>query len=148
MYTRFFQSVVDMNRYDSRRSFQHQCIHCQESGRGLYKVSSQLGQFYDFSLSYRLEINRNCPNAMLLIITNPVNSTVAIATEVFKKAGCYDPNRYNSDNILKMWCTYHCTYRCHELCIYILSLSSPLLLQNLWCNHAGCCSSQHICCRS
>lgn len=36
---------------------------------------------------------KNCPNAMVLVITNPVNSTVAIATEVFKSAGCYDPNR-------------------------------------------------------
>lgn len=36
---------------------------------------------------------RNCPKAMILVITNPVNSTVPIASEVFKKAGCYDPNR-------------------------------------------------------
>ncbi|XP_072013218.1 malate dehydrogenase, mitochondrial-like [Amphiura filiformis] len=34
-----------------------------------------------------------CPDAMICIITNPVNSTVPIATEVFKKAGVYDPNR-------------------------------------------------------
>lgn len=31
---------------------------------------------------------------MILVITNPVNSTVPIAVEVFKKAGCYDPKRY------------------------------------------------------
>ena len=30
---------------------------------------------------------------MILVITNPVNSTVPIASEVFKKAGCYDPTR-------------------------------------------------------
>ena len=30
---------------------------------------------------------------MILVITNPVNSTVPIASEVFKKADCYDPNR-------------------------------------------------------
>lgn len=36
---------------------------------------------------------RNCPDAMLLIITNPVNSTVPIAAETFKKAGCYNPRR-------------------------------------------------------
>ena len=46
------------------------------------------------SLLYNILITRNCPKAMVLVITNPVNSTVAIATEVFKKAGCYDPNRY------------------------------------------------------
>jgi len=36
---------------------------------------------------------RHCPKAMILIISNPVNSTVPIASEVFKKHGCYDPNR-------------------------------------------------------
>jgi malate dehydrogenase len=36
---------------------------------------------------------RACPNALLNIISNPVNSTVPIASEVFKKAGCYDPKK-------------------------------------------------------
>jgi malate dehydrogenase len=36
---------------------------------------------------------KTCPKAMICIITNPVNSTVPIAAEVFKKAGVYDPNR-------------------------------------------------------
>ena len=36
---------------------------------------------------------RNCPEAMICIVTNPVNSTVPIATKVFEKAGCYNPNR-------------------------------------------------------
>lgn len=36
---------------------------------------------------------KNCPKACLAIISNPVNSTVPIASEVFKKAGVYDPNR-------------------------------------------------------
>lgn len=31
--------------------------------------------------------------AMVNIISNPVNSTVPIAAEVFKKAGCYDPKK-------------------------------------------------------
>ncbi|KAI9481864.1 Malate dehydrogenase, cytoplasmic [Coemansia sp. RSA 989] len=34
-----------------------------------------------------------CPKAKLLIISNPVNSTVPIATEVFKKAGVYDAKK-------------------------------------------------------
>ncbi|KAJ2832570.1 Malate dehydrogenase, cytoplasmic [Coemansia furcata] len=34
-----------------------------------------------------------CPKAKLLIISNPVNSTVPIASEVFKKAGVYDANK-------------------------------------------------------
>jgi malate dehydrogenase len=35
----------------------------------------------------------NCPKAFVGIITNPVNGTVPIAAEVFKKAGTYDPRR-------------------------------------------------------
>jgi malate dehydrogenase len=34
-----------------------------------------------------------CPKAIVHIISNPVNSTVPIAAEVFKKAGVYDPQR-------------------------------------------------------
>ncbi|KAJ2664740.1 Malate dehydrogenase, cytoplasmic [Coemansia sp. RSA 1200] len=34
-----------------------------------------------------------CPKAKILVISNPVNSTVPITTEVFKKAGVYDPKR-------------------------------------------------------
>lgn len=36
---------------------------------------------------------QNCPKAILCIISNPVNSTVPIASEVYKKAGVYDPKR-------------------------------------------------------
>jgi len=34
-----------------------------------------------------------CPGAKLLIISNPVNSTVPIAAEVLKKKNCYDPKK-------------------------------------------------------
>merc|ERR1711939_1045378 len=34
-----------------------------------------------------------CPKAFVCIISNPVNSTVPIAVEVFKKAGVFDPKR-------------------------------------------------------
>jgi len=34
-----------------------------------------------------------CPQAHILVIANPVNSTVPIVAEVFKKAGVYDKNR-------------------------------------------------------
>ena len=34
-----------------------------------------------------------CPKAMILIISNPVNSTVPIAAEVLRRRGCYDPRR-------------------------------------------------------
>ncbi len=38
-------------------------------------------------------VAKNCPNACIGIITNPVNSTVAIAAEVLKKAGVYNPKK-------------------------------------------------------
>jgi malate dehydrogenase len=36
---------------------------------------------------------RNSPKAFILVISNPVNSTVPIAAEVLKAAGVYDPKR-------------------------------------------------------
>ena len=36
---------------------------------------------------------QHCPEAMICVISNPVNSTIPIATEVFKKHGAYDPNK-------------------------------------------------------
>lgn len=38
-------------------------------------------------------IAKYCPNALINMISNPVNSTVPIAAEVFKNAGTYDPKR-------------------------------------------------------
>uniref|UniRef100_A0A452ZZ98 Malate dehydrogenase n=1 Tax=Aegilops tauschii subsp. strangulata TaxID=200361 RepID=A0A452ZZ98_AEGTS len=38
-------------------------------------------------------IARHCPNALVNMISNPVNSTVPIAAEVFKKAGTYDEKK-------------------------------------------------------
>ncbi|KAK9868231.1 hypothetical protein WJX84_011521 [Apatococcus fuscideae] len=38
-------------------------------------------------------IAKYCPKAWVAIISNPVNSTVPIAAEVFKKAGMYDPRK-------------------------------------------------------
>jgi malate dehydrogenase len=36
---------------------------------------------------------KNCPKAFMCIISNPVNSTVPIVAEVFKKHNVYDPKR-------------------------------------------------------
>jgi len=36
---------------------------------------------------------KHCPKAHLLIISNPVNSTVPIAAEILKRHGVYDPKR-------------------------------------------------------
>lgn len=38
-------------------------------------------------------IAKYSPEAKILVISNPVNSTVPIVAEIFKKAGKYDPNR-------------------------------------------------------
>ncbi|KAM7251035.1 hypothetical protein ACFE04_022918 [Oxalis oulophora] len=38
-------------------------------------------------------IAKCCPRAIVNVISNPVNSTVPIAAEVFKKAGTYDPKK-------------------------------------------------------
>ncbi|KAJ6850955.1 malate dehydrogenase, mitochondrial [Iris pallida] len=38
-------------------------------------------------------IAKYCPNAIVNMISNPVNSTVPIASEVFKKAGTYDEKK-------------------------------------------------------
>jgi malate dehydrogenase len=38
-------------------------------------------------------VAQSCPKAQILIISNPVNSTVPIAATVLKKAGVYDPTR-------------------------------------------------------
>ncbi|OCA52526.1 malate dehydrogenase [Photorhabdus namnaonensis] len=39
------------------------------------------------------QVAKTCPKALIGIITNPVNTTVAIAAEVLKTAGVYDKNR-------------------------------------------------------
>ncbi|TRY98676.1 hypothetical protein DNTS_033430 [Danionella cerebrum] len=36
---------------------------------------------------------RHCPQAMICIIANPVNSTIPITSEVLKKHGVYNPNK-------------------------------------------------------
>jgi malate dehydrogenase len=38
-------------------------------------------------------VAKHCPQAIINIISNPVNSTVPIAAEVLKIAGVYDPRR-------------------------------------------------------
>lgn len=38
-------------------------------------------------------IAENAPKAFVLVISNPVNSTVPIFAEVFKKKSTYDPKR-------------------------------------------------------
>jgi malate/lactate dehydrogenase len=39
-------------------------------------------------------IAETAPKAFVLVISNPVNSTVPIVAEVFKKHGVFDPKRF------------------------------------------------------
>jgi malate dehydrogenase len=39
------------------------------------------------------QIAKTCPEAIICIISNPVNSTVPIAAEIMKKHGCFSPSR-------------------------------------------------------
>jgi len=53
----------------------------------LFEVNASLNK------SFAEAVAKNCPNAMVAIISNPVNSTVPIFAETLKKAGCYDPKK-------------------------------------------------------
>lgn len=39
------------------------------------------------------EVARTCPQAISCVVTNPVNSTVPVATEALRKEGVFDPTR-------------------------------------------------------
>merc|ERR1711981_1137894 len=45
------------------------------------------------NMNFAKAVAKNCPNAFVAIISNPVNSTVPIFAEQMKKEGCYDPKR-------------------------------------------------------
>ena len=68
------------------------------------------------------------PKAFVLVISNPVNSTVPIVAEVFKHHGVYDPKR----------CVKH-------LLTWRICPISYCWVQNLWCYYTGCCTSIHVC---
>ena len=45
-------------------------------------------------------IAKAAPKAFVLVISNPVNSTVPIVAEVFKQHGVFDPKRCDTLNLL------------------------------------------------
>jgi malate dehydrogenase len=53
----------------------------------LFEVNATLNK------NFATAVAKNCPNAFVAIISNPVNSTVPIFAEQLKKLGCYDPKR-------------------------------------------------------
>merc|ERR1712216_103321 len=48
---------------------------------------------FEVNASLNMNVAKNCPKALVAIISNPVNSTVPIFAEQMKKEGCYDANR-------------------------------------------------------
>jgi len=71
-----------------------------------------------------------CPKAAVLIISNPVNSTVPIAAEVFKKAGTYDPKKCEPTP------PFASRFRKRTDPILTRPSRSPGSFQALWCHHA------------
>ena len=43
---------------------------------------------------------KNCPSALLCVITNPINAIIPIVSELYRRAGCYDPRRIFGINTL------------------------------------------------
>jgi malate dehydrogenase len=53
----------------------------------LFAVNAKLNR------NFAIAVAKNCPKALVAIISNPVNSTVPIFAETMKELGCYDANR-------------------------------------------------------
>merc|ERR1719198_2566714 len=53
----------------------------------LFEVNATLNK------NFATAVAKNCPNALVAIISNPVNSTVPIFAEQMKKLGCYDARK-------------------------------------------------------
>ncbi|KAI0781262.1 malate dehydrogenase [Trametes elegans] len=62
-------------------------VYCRQTRDDLFKINA--GIVRDLATG----IATTAPKAFVLVISNPVNSTVPIVAEVFKKHGVYDPKR-------------------------------------------------------
>ena len=58
-----------------------------------YLLLSFLSLFLGIVANLAQAASEVCPDAIIAIISNPVNSTVPIASEIYKKAGVYNPNK-------------------------------------------------------
>jgi lactate/malate dehydrogenase, alpha/beta C-terminal domain len=58
-----------------------------------HMVVPQFGRLLCELLTPALRVLQACPMAWVLIVTNPVNSTVPIARKIFQEKGCYDAAR-------------------------------------------------------
>lgn len=81
-----------------------------------------------------------CPKAAVLIISNPVNSTVPIAAEVFKKAGTFDPKKCVVAFLAPSM------GGSERVEVQGLTIALAFIEQALRCHHPRRCSIQHLCC--
>ena len=72
------------------RLFGHFCV---SSSSPFFRVLSFVPRFPGIVKRLVESCAKFCPDAVLAIISNPVNSTVPIAAEVLKKHGVYDPRK-------------------------------------------------------
>lgn len=70
-------------------------------------------------------IAKCCPNAIVNVISNPVNSTVPIAAEVFKKAGTFDPKKLLGVTMLDV-----VRANTFVVCMHLVKFSHVSLLPN------------------
>ena len=71
-------------------------------------------------------IAKTCPKAFILVISNPVNSTVPIVAEVLKQHGAFDPKRYHQKPALD-----HMNYLLTNLITGPGFLASPLWMSSV-----------------
>lgn len=75
-------------------------------------------------------IAKCCPKAIVNVISNPVNSTVPIAAEVFQKAGIFDPRKLLGVTMLDV-----VRANTFVVCNYLLGINSSY---NLFCFTGRC----------
>jgi malate dehydrogenase len=83
-------------------------------------------------------IVKSCPNAIVNLISNPVNSTVPIAAEVFKKAGTYDPKRLLGVTTLDVVRANTFVVSIAFLFYLIIEFPSYYCMNTCWCMFFSC----------
>lgn len=89
----------------------------------------------------------HCPEALLNIISNPVNSTVPIAAETLKSMGVYDPKKVMGVTTLDVVRAKTFYSEKADLDVKVLPISCVLLAgeQIQWSRSSRCCCCQ-LCC--
>ena len=93
--TRYDDEYTDIH-HDFRDDLFKVCPHtspCTHRDADLFTCKINAGIVRDLATGIALA----SPKALILVISNPVNSTVPIVAEVLKQHGVFDPKRYSSD---------------------------------------------------